>query len=107
MKSLAFCLLLPFLYPQQPTYTIGEVMRRARQLNNDSTTVQISGYIIKKVGDTDYLFEDKTAEIKVDIDPKYMPQRPFSDKETVVIKALVQYEINKPITLKVNQPVQN
>ncbi|RFS26836.1 hypothetical protein DVR12_03355 [Chitinophaga silvatica] len=107
MKSFVLCLLLPLLHYQQPAYTIGEVMRKARQLHSDSTTVQITGYIIKKVGETDYMFEDKTAEIRVDIDPKFMPQRPVSDKEAVVIKALVQYEVNKPITLKVNQPVVN
>ncbi|MDQ0107587.1 OB fold (BOF) protein [Chitinophaga terrae (ex Kim and Jung 2007)] len=106
MKSLAFCLLFSLLHYQQPAYTIGEVMRKARQLSSDSTTVKITGYITKKLDNNKYLFEDRTAEIRIDIDPQYL-QHPVSDKEAVVIKALVQYEVNKPITLKVNQPVVN
>lgn len=106
MKSVAFCLLLPLLYFQQPAFTVGEVMRKARQLSSDSTTVKITGYITKKLDNNRYLFEDKTAEIRIDIDPQYL-QRSVNDREAVIIKALVQYEVNKPITLKVNQPVVN
>lgn len=106
MKSLLLCLLLPLFF-QDRTYTIGEVMRNARQLHNDSTAVQITGYVTKKLRDNNYLFEDKTAEIQIDIDPRYLPRKPFNDRDAVTIKALVQYEINKPITLKVNQAVNN
>ncbi|SEW57354.1 OB fold (BOF) protein [Chitinophaga arvensicola] len=101
------CLLLPLLAFQDRSYTIGEVMRNARQLQNDSTAVKITGYLTKKLRGNNYLFEDRTAEIQVDIDPKYLPQRPFTDREEVTIKALVQYDINKPVTLKVSQPVKN
>ncbi|MBS0030147.1 NirD/YgiW/YdeI family stress tolerance protein [Chitinophaga sp. 22321] len=106
MKSLLLCLLLPFAF-QEHTYTVGEVMRHARQLHNDSAVVQITGYVTRKLRDNNYMFEDRTAEIQVDIDPKYLPKTPFTDKDAVTIKALVQYEINKPITLKVSQPVSN
>lgn len=106
MKSLLLCLLLPLFF-QDNSYTIGEVMRNARQLHNDSTAVKITGYVTKKLRDNNYLFEDKTAEIQIDIDPRYLPSKPFNDKDAVTIKALVQYEINKPITLKVNQAVKN
>jgi uncharacterized protein YdeI (BOF family) len=107
MKSWLLCLLLPFFALQDRSYTIGEVIRNARQLHNDSTAVQITGYVTKKLRDNNYLFEDKTAEIQIDIDPRYLPRKPFSDKDAVTIKALVQYEIHKPITLKVNQAVAN
>ncbi|PSL45503.1 OB fold (BOF) protein [Chitinophaga niastensis] len=107
MKSLLLCLLLPFIAFQQRDYTIGEVMRNARQLHNDSTTVQITGYITKKLRGSTYVFEDRTAEIEVNIDTRHLPHKPFNDKDAVVIKACVEYEINKPITLKVNRPVIN
>ncbi|MDR6571203.1 MULTISPECIES: NirD/YgiW/YdeI family stress tolerance protein [Chitinophaga] len=107
MKSWMLCLLLPLFALQERTYTIGEVMRNARQLHNDSIAVKVTGYVTKKLRGNNYLFEDRTAEIQVDIDPKFLPQRPFSDREVITIKALVEYEINKPITLKVNQQVSN
>lgn len=107
MKSWMLCLLLPLLAFQERSYTIGEVMRNARQLHNDSTAVKITGYLTKKLRNNNYLFEDRTAEIQVDIDPKFLPQRPFTDREEVTIKALVEYDINKPVTLKVSQPLKN
>lgn len=99
--------MLPLLAFQERSYTIGEVMRNARQLHNDSTAVKITGYLTKKLRNNNYLFEDRTAEIQVDIDPKFLPQRPFTDREEVTIKALVEYDINKPVTLKVSQPLKN
>lgn len=101
------CLLLPLLAFQDRSYTIGEVMRNARQLHNDSTAVKVTGYLTKKLRGNNYLFEDRTAEIQVDIDPKFLPERPFTDREAVTIKALVEYDINKPVTLKVSQPLKN
>ncbi|MFY0256078.1 NirD/YgiW/YdeI family stress tolerance protein [Chitinophaga sp. 30R24] len=105
MSRLFFCLLLPLLAFQQRNWTIGDVMRNARQLHNDSTQVQIIGYLTKKLPGNSYIFEDKTAEIQVNIDPRFMPSRPVSDREPVTLKVLVEYEINRPITLKANQPV--
>jgi uncharacterized protein YdeI (BOF family) len=106
MKSLLLCLFLPFVL-QQRHYTVGDVLRNARSLHNDSTAVQVTGYITKKLAGNNYLFEDRTAEIVVAIDSAYLPQQPFTDKDEVTIKALVMYEINKPITLKASQPVGN
>ncbi|NIG54594.1 NirD/YgiW/YdeI family stress tolerance protein [Chitinophaga sp. Cy-1792] len=110
MKSLLFVLsvitAVAFIPPQQnQQYTVGEVIRKARQLDRDSTTVKLTGYVVKKQSDGWYLFVDKTAEIKVSIDNQYLPAKPFDDRIAVVIYALVQYEINKPVTLKVNRPV--
>ncbi|HWV69107.1 NirD/YgiW/YdeI family stress tolerance protein [Chitinophaga sp.] len=107
MKSWLLCLLLPLFALQERTYTIGEVMRNARQLHNDSTIVKVTGYVTKKLRGNNYLFEDRTAEIQVDIDPKFLPEKPFTDRDEVTIKALVEYEINKPITLKVSRQVNN
>ncbi|HVI44160.1 MAG TPA: NirD/YgiW/YdeI family stress tolerance protein [Chitinophaga sp.] len=105
MKSLLLCLLLPTLATQNRDYTIGEVLRYARQLTNDSVTVRLTGYVTRKLGGNTYLFEDRTAEIKIDIDTRYLPTKPFTDKDPVVIRALVQYEMNKPVTLKANRPI--
>ncbi|WP_212003714.1 NirD/YgiW/YdeI family stress tolerance protein [Chitinophaga sp. HK235] len=108
MKCLLFCLLLPCLFFQHKQYyTIGEVLKNARQLTHDSVTVRIRGYITGKVNRSTYLFEDRTAEIKVDIPDKFLPSKPFNDKDEVIIEALVQYEINKPVTLMANRPVVN
>lgn len=107
MKYLLLCLLFPVLFSQQRQFTIGEVLKHARQLTNDSVTVKITGYITKKVNRSTYVFEDRTAEIKIEIEDKYLPPKPFNDHDAVVIEALVQYEINRPVTLLANRPVIN
>ena len=106
MKYLLFCLLLPALFFQQ-RYTIGQVLKNARQLTNDSITVKVTGYITKKINRSTYLLEDRTAEIKIEIDEKYLPAKPFNEHDEVIIQALVQYEINRPVTLLANRPVIN
>ncbi|MBC9929343.1 NirD/YgiW/YdeI family stress tolerance protein [Chitinophaga qingshengii] len=106
MKCLLMGLLLPlFLLPQKKYYTVGEVLKNARQLTYDSVTVKIKGYITGKVGRSTYLLEDRTAEIRVDIADRFLPGKPFNDKDEVIIEAWVQYEINKPVTLTANRPV--
>ena len=55
MKTLLLCLLLSFAL-QQRHYTIGEVLRNARSLHTDNTTVQITGYITKKLQGNKYVF---------------------------------------------------
>ncbi|MBC9914749.1 NirD/YgiW/YdeI family stress tolerance protein [Chitinophaga varians] len=106
MKCLLLGLLLPLCFlAQKKYYTIGEVLKNARQLTYDSATVKIRGYITEKVGKTTYLLEDRTAEIRVDIADKFLPGQPFSDREEVIVEAWVQYEINKPVTLTANRPV--
>lgn len=108
MKGLLICLLIAFFAGRQhQEYTIGEVLRRARQLENDSTTVKIAGYITRKLKGDHYLFEDRTAEVEVAIENRYLPEKPVDDQVRVVIYALVQYEINHPVKLKVTRKVTN
>lgn len=106
MKCLLLGLLLPLCFlAQKKYYTIGEVLKNARQLTTDSVTVKIRGYITEKVGKSTYLLEDRTAEIRVDIADKFLPEKPFSDREEVIVEALVQYDINRPVTLTANRPI--
>lgn len=96
---------LAWAVPRQEQYTVGEVLRKARQLDRDSTTVQLIGYITGKVGKGLYKFVDKTAEIKIYIDDNYLPAKPFDDRVQMVVYAWVQYEQYKPVTLKANRLV--
>ncbi|SHM64348.1 Predicted protein YdeI with OB-fold, BOF family [Chitinophaga jiangningensis] len=109
MKQLLTSILLfttvAFVIPPQEQLTVGEVLRKARQLDRDSTTVQLIGYITGKVSKGLYKFEDKTAEIKVYIDDNYLPAKPFDDRIQMVVYAWVQYEQNKPVTLRANRLV--
>lgn len=96
---------LAWAVPRQEQNTVGEVLRKARQLDRDSTTVQLIGYITGKVGKGLYKFVDKTAEIKIYIDDNYLPAKPFDDRVQMVVYAWVQYEQYKPVTLKANRLV--
>ncbi|RAJ82339.1 OB fold (BOF) protein [Chitinophaga dinghuensis] len=107
MKTLFLCLFLiaafAFIRPPQENYTVGEVLRKARQLDRDSSTVRLTGYFTRKLSKGWYQFADRTAEIKVYVDDKYLPSKPLDDRISMILYASVEYEQNKPVTLKANK----
>jgi uncharacterized protein YdeI (BOF family) len=86
-------------------YTVGDVIRSARQLDSDGTIVKVKGYVMKKLDKDTYLFTDRTAEIKVIISDKYLPALPFNEKDEVILTARVNYEMNKPVMLEAKEKV--
>jgi uncharacterized protein (TIGR00156 family) len=58
----------------------------------DDTVVVLSGHLLRKVGKEKYIFSDGSAEIRVEVDAKYFPATPISDKTKVQITGEVEKE---------------
>lgn len=58
----------------------------------DDTVVVLSGHLLRKVGKEKYIFSDGSAEIRVEVDAKYLPATPISDKTKVQITGEVEKE---------------
>ena len=58
----------------------------------DDTVVVLSGHLLRKVGKEKYIFSDGTGEIRVEVDAKYFPATPISEKTKVQINGEVEKE---------------
>ena len=59
----------------------------------DDETVTLRGHIVRGLGDSMYLFDDGTGEIRVEIDSKkFPPGKPVSEKDSVEIHGTVDRE---------------
>lgn len=58
----------------------------------DDTVVVLSGHLLRKVGKEKYIFSDGSGEIRVEVDAKYLPATPISDKTKVQITGEVEKE---------------
>ena len=56
----------------------------------DDASVVLDGLIIKLVGKKKYISPDGTAEIRVEIDPKYFPATPVNEKMKVQIRGEIE-----------------
>jgi uncharacterized protein YdeI (BOF family) len=55
--------------------------------------VNVKGFIVEQFREDYYWFEDKTARIKVEIEPGYMPGVPFNRDTEVIIFGEVCYPL--------------
>lgn len=70
-----------------PAYrNVGEVLKNPV----DDTKVAFTGHLLRKVSNDKYMFSDGTGEIRVDIDDKYFPPTPISEKTKVQIRGEVE-----------------
>lgn len=58
----------------------------------DDAQVTFTGVIVKKVGTDKYLFPDGISQIRMEIDRKYFPATPLTDKTKVRIRGEVEKE---------------
>ena len=58
----------------------------------DDATVELTGYIVRKVGSDKYIFSDGQSQIRVEIDRKVFPTSPINDKTRVRIRGEVEKE---------------
>ncbi len=53
----------------------------------------LSGYLIRKTGKEKYIFSDGVSEMTVDIDDKYLPATPISEKTKVQIRGEIDKDL--------------
>ena len=70
-----------------PTYrSVADVLKNPI----DDAPVVLEPYIIKQVGKKKYIVSDGTAEIRAEIDQKYLPTTPINEKTKVQIRGEVE-----------------
>lgn len=84
-------------------YSVKEVIDKAYRLDRLDVLVKVQGYIIKQINEDLYEFRDKTGTIKVDIDRKRLPNKPFNDKTELLIIGVVDNDLFKPVEIEAKE----
>lgn len=87
-------------------YTIEEVKDDAMKLDRKDIMVRLKGFIVEKISEENYFFQDKTGKIEIEIDEKYLPDFPFNDKTEVLITAEVDYDLLDGTELEVERIIE-
>ena len=61
---------------------------------NDDTKVELTGQLTMSLGDEDYMFQDSTGEIAVEIDDDIWYGRTVTPENTIVIRGEVEKDWN-------------
>jgi len=69
--------------------TVADILRNPV----DDAQVVLSGYLIRKIGKEKYIFSDGVSEMTVDIDDKYFPATPVSEKTKVQIRGEIDKDL--------------
>lgn len=87
-------------------YTIEEVKDDAMKLDRKDIMVKLKGYIVEKINEEDYVFQDKTGKIQLEIEEEYLPNFPFNNKTEVIITAEVDYDLLNGTELEVERIIE-
>ena len=85
------------------TYTVKDVLDNASRLDRSDALVKVQGYIVNQINADLYEFKDKTGTIRVEIDRKKLPNRPFDDKTELIIIGEVDNDIFEPVEIEVEE----
>lgn len=87
---------------QPKTAQQGVTVKQALSLKDDSK-VQVTGYIVKSLGDEKYQFRDSTGSITVEIDDKLLHGKKISAKTPVTLmgEVDVDHKANQPVKVEI------
>jgi len=74
-------------------YTVKSVSDNALKLDRKDTMVKLKGFVVEKINNEDYWFEDSTGKIKVEIEKKHLPAVAFDEKTELKIIGEVDYDL--------------
>lgn len=69
----------------------------------DDQYVAVEGYIVQKVGNKDYIFKDKTGEIRVEIKDRVFANQPVSSTTKVLLEGEVDKDWTGPMEIDVKK----
>ncbi|WP_346744648.1 NirD/YgiW/YdeI family stress tolerance protein [uncultured Turicimonas sp.] len=69
----------------------------------DNQYVAVEGYIVQKVGNKDYIFKDKTGEIRVEIKDRVFANQPVSPTTKVLLEGEVDKDWTGPMEIDVKK----
>jgi uncharacterized protein (TIGR00156 family) len=55
--------------------------------------VKIKGYVVEQINSEDFWFQDATGKIRIEIDKKKMPAKPFDEKTELIITGEVDADL--------------
>lgn len=99
MASLALTAPLAMAH-HTPEHTAQQSRALAKDVKNakqraDGAPVQLKGYLVKKIGDEQYTFKDRTGTMTVEIDDDLMKGRKVDAKKVVSLTGEVDVEETK------------
>lgn len=86
-----------------PTQQVMVRSAAAASKSPDDTAVSLEGYLISRLRDAHYIFRDDTGVIEVEIDHKYFPATPVSEKTKVRLLGKVDKDFAREATVEVRQ----
>jgi uncharacterized protein (TIGR00156 family) len=83
--------------------SVKEVKDQASQLDRTDAMVKIQGFIIEKISDEEYWFQDATGKIRLEIDKNKLPAVSFNEKTELVIRGEVDNDFMGEIEVEAKQ----
>lgn len=82
-------------------YTVKQIKESASQLDKTDAIVKIEGFIIDRIDDDTYWFQDATGKIQVEIEKDQIPEFPFDEKTKLIIVGEVDYDVLEEVEIEV------
>jgi uncharacterized protein (TIGR00156 family) len=73
--------------------TVEQVKNNAAKLDRQDVLVKIKGYVVEQINSEDFWFQDATGKIRIEIDKKKMPAKPFDEKTELIITGEVDADL--------------
>lgn len=90
---------------QPKTITVEEVVDKAAKLDRKDTLVELEGFILEKIDDDTYWFQDDTGKIKVEIDQRHLPTQTFNENNKIKLVGEVDYDMLEGTEIEVKQTI--
>lgn len=84
---------------QQPVSTVANILAQGK----DDQYVTLQGYIIQKIGNDDYIFQDRTGQIIVDIDHEVFRGQKVSPQTKVLLQGEIDKDFTRPMEIDVDR----
>lgn len=89
--------------PTDKTYSVSEIISNASRLDRFDALVKVQGYIVRQINADTYEFKDSTGIIKVEIDRKRLPNRPFDETTELILIGEVDHDLFEPVEIEVKE----
>jgi len=82
-------------------YTVKEIKDNASQLDKSDVLVKIEGFIVDRINDDTYWFQDSSGKIQVELEDDQIPEFPFDEKTKLIIVGEVDYDVLEEVEIEV------
>lgn len=89
--------------PTDRTYTAKEIKDNASRLDRSDELVKIKGFIVKQINENTYEFRDNTGTIRLEIDDKRLPDRPFDESTELIFIGEIDHDLFEPVEMEVKE----